>query len=179
MTLLGKIKRLISADAYAIVDELEEPKRLLTHSLREMDEELEKIKDELRIEDVQKKDIEAKMARLEIESQTCENKISLAMSEKREDLAKKMIRKQLTMNQHLKSLQDKLEVCKKNYQRLSDNYEEKKTIFEDLKLQASSIVWPEVRDNVSDQSIQTHDIESEIELEFMRRMNNMKEAQNV
>ncbi|MBU1917024.1 PspA/IM30 family protein, partial [bacterium] len=93
MTLIYRIKRLIKADAHALVDGLEEPKWILNQAIRDMETELQNQKS--LFEDYKNK---AEQLHKKIESLSMclaqnEKDIDLAIDEKREDIAKHLIKK--------------------------------------------------------------------------------------
>ena len=114
MALITRISRLFSADFHAVLDRIEEPELLLKQAIREMEEEL--ARSEQRCKWLQQEqgqlsaredDIEQSLARLSEELDIC-------FTSGKEDLARKLVRRQLEARALLKSVRARHHGCSAN-----------------------------------------------------------------
>jgi phage shock protein A len=95
MALINRISRLFTADMHAVLDRLEEPDVLLQHAVREMEEELARSAERLRVAEYEysrlgERQRQVRAALVEIEAQ-----VDVAFEAGNEGLARKLIKRKL------------------------------------------------------------------------------------
>lgn len=174
MTLLYKIKRLIKADAHALLDGLEEPKWILQQAIRDMDEDLQKLS-------CQREDIKRRLDQLDQQIQfqnkemkSTEEDINLSMEEKREDIAKALIKKLLLKQKNQEQLNEQKSLLEKKGEDLDAEMTSKKERFDDISQRAQGMVFSEKSDVIFDEGQKTaltsSTLQHEVEIEFLRRL---------
>ncbi|MBU0504873.1 MAG: PspA/IM30 family protein [bacterium] len=180
MTLIYRIKRLIKADAHALVDGLEEPKWILNQAIRDMETELQNQKS--LFEDYKNK---AEQLHKKIESLSMclaqnEKDIDLAIDEKREDIAKHLIKKGFIYKKNLFLHQDQKELLSKDLDRLEVELKEKEKAYDEITARAEHVTFDSGKKDVFDEAktLVAKDIslDHEVEIEFLRRVKRNKKA---
>lgn len=181
MTLLYRIKRLIKADAYAMVEGLEEPKWILAQSIRDMEEELDKSSSVLLEKKGKLESFIKQIHTIKLDQKNMDNDIELALGEKREDIAKVLIKKLLLSKKSLELLLEQSEQYQKDVNNLEKEYDEKKQVFDDICIRSETKIFP-ARDDCFDEAKgivrQDCSLEHEVELEFLRRLKKKKGGQD-
>lgn len=178
MTLIYRLKRLIKADAHAIVEGLEDPKWILAQAIRDMEVEIEK-------QDSLISEKKTRLAQVKKQSQIsqkiiedAERDIDLAMDEKREDLAKVLIRKILINRKNLVVFKEQDDLLKKEIELEEKELTEKKQAYDEICSKSQTISFPNKKDDVFNESKRLVEKEShldhEVEIEFLRRLKKTK-----
>jgi len=182
MTLIYRIKRLVKADAHAIVEGLEDPKWILAQSIRDMELELEK-------QSILISDKSERLERLRKQFQNsksivehADKDIELAMEEKREDIAKTLIRKIIINKKNMDILKEQEEILQKEILVEGKELTEKKQAYDEICSRSQTVAFPSKKDDVFHESKRLVEketsLEHEVELEFLRRLKKSKGGKN-
>lgn len=182
MSLLYRIKRLITADAHAFVEELEEPKWILAQAIRDMEAEIEKqanlISDKKESFEKMKKQIKKFQSVIE----ETESDIELSLDEKREDIAKHLIKKILINQKNLTRLQEQEGSLDREILSMESDLSEKRKSYEDVLVRSESLNLQPNRCDVFDEATklvaQEGVLDNEVELEFIRRLKQRRGGDN-
>ena len=180
MSLMYRIKRLVKSDAYAIVEGLEDPKLILAQAIRDMESELEKLTKGIH----QKKDHLEKLKKQELRYNEMlvqiELDINLSIDEKREDIAKKLIRNLIIHKRNIQACRHQSEILMGDIHAAEKDLAVKKQSYDEVLAQSEllnfskqiSPVFEEANNLVAVESA----LEHEVELEFLRRLKSKKEG---
>lgn len=178
MSLVYRVKRLVKSDMHALVEGLEDPRWVLAQALRDMEEELEKIESDLSVRHSQISKLKDRIIGTEAILSALENDIEFAMQEKREEIAKNLIRKQLLSRKNLQDLQEKGKVSEEEIQKVEEDYRLKKGAYEDIRGRCEVMNLTRVNDDVFQAAVRlvTPDggvdstLNHQVELEFLKRL---------
>lgn len=178
MSLVYRIKRLVKSDAHALVEGLEAPKWVLAQALRDMEEELEKMEADLGVRRSQIAKIKDRLIASEAILSALENDIEFAMREKREDIAKNLIRKLFLAKRSLEDLSRRSKVCEEELVLVEEDYRVKKGAYEDIKGRCEILNLSRIDDDafqaaarlVSQEGAADITLDHQVEIEFLRRL---------
>ncbi len=185
MSLAYRIKRLVKSDAHALVEGLEAPKWVLAQALRDMEEELEKMEADLRVRRSQIAKMKDRLIASEAILSALENDVDFAMREKREDIAKNLIRKLLMAKRTLEDLSRRFKVCEEELVSVEEDYRVKKGAYEDIKGRCEILNLSRIDDDafqaaarlVSQEGAADVTLDHQVEIEFLRRLQKHKEGE--
>lgn len=173
MSLIYRIKRLIKSDAHQIVDGLEDPKGILAQALRDMEAELERLESELKTAEGRVEVLDRKRQAWEEALANLESDIGLAMREKREDIAKALIRKALVLRKNLRGTADEKTVLAADAHALRAELADKRGVLGEIRVKADAFA---LKAGVAGRGCRAASVpletplEEEVELEFLRRL---------
>lgn len=174
MTVFYRLKRLIKSDMHALIEGLEEPKWILAQSLRDMEEELEKLGQRL---DQAERELVLRQGDLEETLATiseCEEKIQLSLSEQKEDTARFFIRKQILLKKKVNGLSKEIQRSEAASQALKKELDEKTQAYDEVCVQSEAILAAaessEAFACAKGLAASEPELEHEVELEFLRRV---------
>ena len=98
MTLFTRVSRLFKADVHGILDALEEPEAILKQAVREMEEEIDKSRLQIKKLDKQIERFGTIKKNLKSKLESTEQQIDYAFTENNEVLIKSLLRKKLEIN---------------------------------------------------------------------------------
>jgi phage shock protein A len=184
MSLAYRIKRLVKSDAHALVEGLEAPKWVLAQALRDMEEELEKMEADLGVRRSQIAKMKDRMIAGEAILSALENDIDFAMREKREDIAKNLIRKLLMAKKASEDLSQRSKTCEEALVAVEEDYRVKKGAYEDIKGRCEILNLSRVDDDafqaaarlVTQERVPDVALDQQVEIEFLRRLQKHKEG---
>lgn len=184
MSLAYRIKRLVKSDAHALVEGLEAPKWVLAQALRDMEEELEKMEADLGIRRSQIAKMKDRLIASEAIISALENDIEFAMREKREDIAKNLIRKLLLTKKALEDLSHRYKACEEETLSVEEDYRVKKGAYEDIRGRCEILNLSRIDDDafqaaarlVSQEEGMDATLDHQVEIEFLRRLQKTKEG---
>ena len=178
MSLVYRIKRLVKSDLHAFVDGIEEKKWVLAQAIRDMEEELEKIKGETEAKRGQVSQLKEKTKAVEAQAAKLEQDVDFAMREKREEIAKPLIKKLLITRQNMTALGEDLVAAERSLAGLEAEYRGKREKYEEICARAEPFQVERVNDDVFTSAgrlvPQETCLEHEVELEFLRRLQKIK-----
>lgn len=185
MSLGHRIKRLVKSDLHALVEGLEDPKWVLAQAIRDMEEELEKIESELGARRSQLSKVKDKLIAHEAIVSALENDIEFAMREKKEDIAKNLIRKHLLAKKNVEDLGRKGAEIEEVLLKIEEDYRIKKGAYEDIRGRCEVLNLKRVDDDafqaasrlVSDEGLTESALNHQVEIEFLRRLQSLKVVQ--
>jgi len=183
MSLGYRLKRLIKSDMHALVEGLEDPKWVLAQALRDMEEELEKIEADLGVRRNHWGKIKDRLIANQAITTALENDIEFAMQEKREDIAKNLIRKLILTRRNLEDLVQKDKVFAEDLVNVEEDYRLKKGAYEDVRGRCEVLNLKRIDDDafqaaarlVSEDGRGDTSIDQQVEIEFLRRLQKEKE----
>jgi phage shock protein A len=186
MSLAYRLKRLVKSDMHALVEGLEDPKWILAQALRDMEEELEKMEADLGVRRSQIAKVKDRRLASEAIASALENDIEFAMQEKREDIAKNLIRKLLVTRKSLEDLSKKSKVFEEELTAVEEDYRIKKGAYEDIKGRCEILNLRRIDDDafqaaarlVSQETGTDATLDHQVEIEFLRRLQKRKDGDN-
>lgn len=136
MALINRISRLVKADFHAVLDQIEEPEQLLKQAIRDMEDELAET--EQRVKSCANEQERLAGRKQEIEATIGEigAQLDLCFQSKKDELAKKQIRKKLEAERVLKRVTSKLDSNAKFVEKQSEALDEQRATLESLKQKA-------------------------------------------
>lgn len=180
MTLFYKLKRLVKADAHALVEGLEEPRWILDQLVRDMEAELENttlILNEKR-QGLHVKTTHAASNR-EFLKKT-ERDADLAFEEKREDLAKAMIKRLIICERQSLVLQDEIKTMQQEVEECEKALTEKHKLLDEILRRRETVVMTSSSESCTEVTRSEvrgdGNLDHEVEIEFLRRLRARKEA---
>jgi len=184
MSLGYRIKRLLKSDMHAFVEGLEDPKWVLAQALRDMEEELEKIEADLGVRRNHLGKVKDRLIANQAVVSALENDIEFAMQEKREDIAKNLIRKLLITRKNVEDLTKKDKSRSEELTAVEEDYRLKKGAYEDIKGRCEVLNLRHIDDDafqaaarlVSEDSLCDGPLNHQVEIEFLKRLQKRKEA---
>ncbi len=108
MALISRFTRLFRADMHAVLDRIEEPEILLRQSVREMQEDLAQDQRELKLFQIERDGIPARLQEMTSMLQEVQEEIVLCLDADNEQLARSKIRRKLELQQREKQYQSRL-----------------------------------------------------------------------
>lgn len=95
MTLITRVTRLFRADFHAVLDRIEEPELLLRQAIREMEDELARQEQTIRLAAHEEGEYAARQDRLDGRLREIEEEMDLCFSSGKEDLARGLVKRKL------------------------------------------------------------------------------------
>jgi phage shock protein A len=174
MTLIYRIKRLIKADAHALVDGLEEPKWILNQAIRDMEAALEKKRSCIEQKINQNEQLLKKIENINLHFNKNENDIDLAIDERREDIAKHLIKKNIIFKKNMSIISDQKEQLSSELDRLEEDLKVKEKAYDEITARAEHVVFEKNEPDVFGETKAILDkeisLDHEVEIEFLRRV---------
>lgn len=109
MALITRISRLFRADFNAVLDRIEEPDVLLKQALREMEEDLQSDKQQLKFLDKEYVQLETKTKDIERSLEQVNKELDICFDSNETELARSQIKRKLEIQRYEKHLKSKLE----------------------------------------------------------------------
>ncbi len=180
MTITYRIKRLIKSDLNAWVDELEDPRGVLAQALRDMEEELERMEGAITAKESHMLKLVEGISRCEEGVKKLDHDIDFAILEKREEIAKSLIRKMLVTQETLETMQSEHRACSEEHLKMEEEFRTRQESYERVRAQSEYLQLPRADDDVfssAERLMPTdHTLEHQVELELLRRLQNQKEV---
>lgn len=107
MALMTRLSRLFVADVHDILDHLEEPAALLRQAIREMEEQVLRAQQAQEALHRERESVGLQIDHLSDELTSTEQKVELAMEAGDANLARDMLRRKLTLEQHAEALRQR------------------------------------------------------------------------
>jgi len=178
MSIIYRLKRLVKSDLHAFVDGIEEKKWVLAQAIRDMEEELEKLQSETESKRTQAAHLKEKIKVLEAQAGKLETDVDFAMREKREEIAKPLIKKLLLTGQNVATLAEELKAAERSLASLEGEYRGKREKYEEICARSEPFQLERVDDDVFTSAArlvpQETCLEHQVELEFLRRLQKIK-----
>ncbi len=186
MAIMTRILRLWKADIHGVMDQLEDKELLLKQYLREMENNLSQKESRLqKIADTSRQiQKEYEVRKLEIDK--IEQDLLLALRKEKDDIAKLLIRKQRTQQIHCEQMQQQLATLEEEEKKLRECLEQQRLKYDTLKVKAATFHHKQKQTKLNETEIFFSEAgnaftidENEIELELMRRKENLREKGGV
>ncbi len=107
MALINRVSRLFKADFHAVLDQIEEPEQLLKQAIRDMEDDLATTEQRVTLCAYDQEALSVRRSELENTVAEIDEQLDLCFESKKDDLAKKLIRKKLEAGRLLKRLNAK------------------------------------------------------------------------
>jgi len=133
MALITRISRLFRADFNAVLDRIEEPDVLLKQALREMEEDLHRDKQQLRLLQDESSQLEAKLAGVEQDIAQVDKELDICFESGESRLARSQVKKKLELQRYQKHAQAKRDSVLKQISDLTKRIDENSTRFNAMK----------------------------------------------
>lgn len=183
MSLTYRIKRLIKSDINAWVDDLEDPRWVLAQAMRDMEEELERIEGAITAKESHLLKLKDGIANCKETTAKLDHDIGFAISEKREEIAKSFIRKQLVTQETLAAMTVEQAACAKEHSKMESAYRHRQESYERVRMRSAHLQLPQKGDDVFSSAERLipcdQSLEHQVELEFLRRLQGQKNPKEV
>jgi phage shock protein A len=183
MSLIYRIKRLVKSDLHAFVEGIEDKKWVLAQAIRDMEEELEKLKAGVASRSSHLAKIQEGLRVHQQAIGSIENDIDFAMKEKREEIAKNFIKKLLVGRQTVERLKSEEQHIRTELEHSESDYQSKKRLFEEICARAEGLHLERMGEDVFTSASrlvpEDSSLDHQVELEFLRRLQNGKEVDHV
>lgn len=180
MSIYYRIKRLITSDAHALVEGLEEPRLVLAQAIRDMEAGLETLATRIHATRTELTRLCHKAEVTRVALTGIERDVEFAMAEKREDIAKHLIRRMLTGRRHLEGAGAKQAVLTTELAALEKEHAEKQATFESIRERGKGLDLTRESDDTfaaAEHLVATvPNLDHEVELEFLRRLKSTREV---
>ena len=95
MALINRMSRLFTADMHAVLDRMEEPDVLLRHAVREMEEELARTEQQVKLLEHERMRLADRQRKVQAALVELEDQVGVAFDSANEELARKLIKRKL------------------------------------------------------------------------------------
>ncbi len=175
MTIVNRMSRMIKADIHGIMDKVEEPKLMLKHALREMDELIEKEEEKQRnlaSNLVQIDDHEKKLKSL---FDASNKQLQMCLGENNEDLAKKIVRKKLEIERQFQLNGERRQEIIKQSQYVNERLEEWRARRNEI---VSQIQLADLKSDASMVDIEGPVSDDDVEIAYLEELKKFKDGEN-
>jgi phage shock protein A len=180
MSLVYRLKRLVKSDLHAFVEGMEEKKWILAQALRDMEEELEKLRAEIEVKKTHQAKLKDSIQTGESSLAKIEADIDFAMKEKREEIAKSLIKRLILSRQNIERLKKEETQVSLELGKLQEDYRTKKQAYEEIVTRSEGIALEREGDDIFKSASQLvpedTSLKHQVEIEFLRRLERVKEV---
>lgn len=164
MALITRLSRLFHADVNAVLDQLEEPELLLKQAIRDMEESNSNDERQLKLLELELQQHRQKQQELTKNLSELEQQMALCFKSDKQELAKKLIRRKLEIEQYQSSLTNKVTHTEETIQQLKTQLQEQQSQLSSMKQKAeifsqSNTETPTPSWDVTNFSVQEEDVE--------------------
>lgn len=121
MGLLSRMSDIVQSNINALLDKAEDPEKMIKHLILEMQDTLVEVRSVAATVLADKKQIERRISKLEIESANWQNKAQIALQKEREDLARAALGEKQRVDQALDSLHEQLNEVQESVNKLQND----------------------------------------------------------
>lgn len=121
MGLLSRMSDIVQSNINALLDKAEDPEKMIKHLILEMQDTLVEVRSVAATVLADKKQIERRISKLEIESANWQNKAQIALQKEREDLARAALGEKQRVDQALDSLHEQLNEVQESVNKLQSD----------------------------------------------------------
>lgn len=121
MGLLSRMSDIVQSNINALLDKAEDPEKMIKHLILEMQDTLVEVRSVAATVLADKKQIERRISKLEIESANWQNKAQIALQKEREDLARAALGEKQRVDQALDSLHEQLNEVQESINKLQSD----------------------------------------------------------
>ena len=170
MALITRVSRLFQADIHAVLDRIEEPEVLLRQAVREMEEELARDEQRVRILNHEQGQLIARESELRQSLNDIEEELDICFESGKNDLARTWIRRRLEAQRFCKGLSRKRMALQETLDGLDTRLGENRARLESMRQKAELLAEESARarpaDNWSIPDITVRD--EDVEVAFLR-----------
>jgi phage shock protein A len=121
MGLLSRMSDIVQSNINALLDKAEDPEKMIKHLILEMQDTLVEVRSVAATVLADKRQIERRISKLEIESANWQNKAQIALQKEREDLARAALGEKQRVDQALDSLHEQLNEVQESVNKLQSD----------------------------------------------------------
>ena len=121
MGLLSRMSDIVQSNINALLDKAEDPEKMIKHLILEMQDTLVEVRSVTATVLADKKQIERRISKLEIESANWQSKAQIALQKEREDLARAALGEKQRVDQALDSLHEQLNEVQESVNKLQSD----------------------------------------------------------
>lgn len=171
MTLIERITRLFRADVHDLLDRIEEPSVVLKQAVRDMEQELSQEQQLLRKTQRDAEAIATRVQDIESTLKEIESQLGVCFDSAKEDLARRLIKKRLELENLHKQIARKKALVDENLARRLEGFEENRSRLEEIRQKAEILAVEGVEDGLNRENF--HGCESlireeDVEVCFLR-----------
>ena len=107
MALINRMSRLLTADMHAVLDRIEEPDVLLRHAVREMEEELARAEQRVKLLEHERARLADRHRKVEAAFAELDEQVGVAFDSGNEELARKLIKRKLETQRLIKHVAER------------------------------------------------------------------------
>jgi phage shock protein A len=165
MALITRVSRLFQADIHAVLDRIEEPEVLLRQAVREMEEQLARDEQRVRVLNHEQGQLIARAAELEQSLIEIEAELDICFESGKDDLARAWVRRRLEAQRYCKGLSRKRLALQETLDGLDTRLRENRARLESMRQKAellaeeSARVRPADDWNIPDITVGDEDVE--------------------
>jgi phage shock protein A len=170
MALITRVTRLFRADLHAVLDRIEEPDVLLRQAVREMEEELARDEQRIKVLTHEHGQLITRETDLEQSLSEIEEELDVCFESEKDDLARALIKRKLEAQRFLKFLSRKREALEERLAELKARLNENRARLDAMRQKAEVLTEEQAPDHPEDRWT-TVDIsvrEEDVEVAFLR-----------
>ena len=174
MALITRVSRLFRADLHAVLDRIEEPDVLLKQAVREMEEELNRDEQHIKVLNRERGQLVARERDIEQSLDEIEEELDVCFASGKDDLARTLVRRKLEAQRFRKHLLRKRETLQDTLASLQQRFDENRSQLESMRQKAELLTEDSDTDHPED-AWTTPDIsvrEEDVEVAFLREKQN-------
>jgi phage shock protein A len=170
MALITRVSRLFQADLHAVLDRIEEPDVLLRQAVREMEDELAKDEQCMKLLRHEQQQLITRQADIERTLQEVDEELDLCFESAKEDLARPLVKRKLETLQFKKSLERKQQAADQALTTLQARLEENRGQLESMRQKMELLVDENRPEQVADSWVdpQVCIRDEDVEVAFLR-----------
>lgn len=170
MALITRVSRLFRADINAVLDRIEEPDILLKQAIREMEEDLHRDRQQLKLSQDEASQIESKLEGLGKDISQIDKELDICFESDETSLARNQVKKKLELQRYQKHCQSKLDSTAKRINELNKRIDENTARFSSMQQKLDLLA---VEEDVvkSDEYISSNNMsvnDDDIDMAFLR-----------
>lgn len=182
MSLGYRLKRFIKSDIHGFVEGLEEPRWVLAQAIRDMEEELERMEAAVAAKKSHIFKLHESLKANTSIVKSLEDDIEFALQEKREDIAKPLIRRQLIALKTVEAVTTEESQCARDLEELTTELQARQKSFQDIRARSErlKLVTNDENPFSEAENLMSGDetLDQQVELEFLRRLQRSREVNN-
>lgn len=153
MSILIRIRRILSANINELIDKAENPEKMINQMIRDMEENVREVRQEVAAARASLKGLENKWKKHEDEAQQWEKRAEMALKKSNETLAKEALKKKKEHFQTAREFQNQAESQKENVEVLTSSLKQLEDKMDEAK-EKKTILFAKKR--IADASISVH-----------------------
>jgi phage shock protein A len=143
MALITRVSRLFRADLHAVLDRIEEPEILLRQAVREMEEDLDRDQQRLRLLVHEQQQLTSRFHQIHGELDRTETELDVCFDSGKEDLARSLVRRRLEAQQLRSYLEQRQASLERSLAQLRSRVQENRSRLEAMRQKAELLAEEE------------------------------------